>query len=161
MIQRFCDWLSSTWLSQEFSGLDWIVPMVQTIHILGISVVITLLTMLNLRLLRITQTGPTPQRMAVTYVPWVWRSLVVLFVTGVMLTIAEPSRELMNPLFRMKMLLVSVLSAITVVLRTTLQSDSDYWTGSRQRRVIGRAIALAGLIVCVSIVACGRFIAYW
>jgi uncharacterized membrane protein len=116
--------------------------------------------MLNLRLLRVTRSGPSLQNLAAGYVPWVWRSLVILLVSGILLTITEPSRELMNNAFRLKMLLVLVLTVLTVILRSTLRHDPEYWTSTPQRRLLGGTIAAVSLILCMSIVAAGRLIAY-
>jgi len=160
VIQAFSDWLAATILSRLFADLGWFVPTVQTIHILAIAAVVTLLSMLNFRLLRITRSGPSLQNLAAGYVPWVWRSLVILLVSGVLLTITEPSRELMNNAFRLKMLPVLVLTVLTVILRSTLRHDPEYWTSTPQRRLLGGTIAAVGLILCVSIVAAGRLIAY-
>jgi hypothetical protein len=159
-MQAFSDWLAATSLSKLFADLSWFVPTVQTIHILAIAAVVTLLSMLNLRLLRITRSGPSLHTLTAGYVPWVWRSLVILLVSGLLLTITEPSRELMNDTFRLKMLLVVVLTVLTVILRSTLRHDPEYWTSTPQRRLLGGAIAAASLILCVSIVAAGRLIAY-
>ena len=160
MIQAFSDWLSATSLSRLFADTGWFVPTVQTIHILAIAAVVTLLSMLNFRLLRITRSGPSLQSLAAGYVPWVWRSLIILLVSGILLTITEPSRELMNNTFRLKMLLVLVLTFLTVILRSTLRHDPEYWTSTPQRRLLGGTIAAVTLILCVSIVAAGRLIAY-
>jgi predicted ferric reductase len=160
MIQHFCDWLAATWLSQLFANLGWFVPTVQTIHILAIAAVVTMLAMLNFRLLRITRSGPGLQRLALGYVPWVWRSLVVLLISGILLTITEPTRELMNDSFRLKMLMVVVLVVLTSVFHSALRKDPEYWSASPRRRLLGSAIALASLVLCVSIVAAGRLIAY-
>jgi uncharacterized membrane protein len=160
VIQAFSDWLAATSLSRLFADLGWFVPTVQTIHILAIAAVVTLLGMLNFRLLRITRSGPSLQNLAAGYVPWVWRSLVILLVTGILLTITEPSRELLNNVFRLKMLLVLVLTALTVILRSTLRHDPEYWTSTPQRRLLGGTIAAVSLALCVSIVAAGRLIAY-
>jgi uncharacterized membrane protein len=159
-MQAFSDWLAATSLSKLFADLSWFVPTVQTIHILAIAAVVTLLSMLNLRLLRITRSGPSLHTLTAGYVPWVWRSLVILLVSGLLLTITEPSRELMNDTFRLKMLLVVVLTVLTVILRSTLRHDPEYWTSTPQRRLLGGAIAAVSLILCVSIVAAGRLIAY-
>ncbi len=132
----------------------------QTVHILGIAVVITLLSVLNFRLLRITRSGPPLQRIAQGSLPWVWRALLVLLTTGVLLTITEPARELLNDAFRWKMLMVVVLAFLTGVIQLALKRDPDYWSASPQRRLQGGAIAVASLILCVSIVAAGRLIAY-
>lgn len=160
MIQAFSDWLAATSLSRLFADTGWFVPTVQTIHILAIAAVVTLLSMLNFRLLRITRSGPSLHNLVAGYVPWVWRSLVILLVSGILLTITEPSRELMNDTFRLKMLLVLVLTVLTVILRSTLRHDPEYWTSTPQRRLLGGTIAAVSLILCVSIVAAGRLIAY-
>jgi uncharacterized membrane protein len=160
MIQRFCDWLAATWLSQLFANAGWFVPTVQTLHILAIAAVVTMLAMLNFRLLRITRSGPALQSLAAGYIPWVWRAIVVLLITGILLTITEPTRELMNGSFRLKMLLVLVLVVLTAVFHSALRKDPEYWSASPKRRALGSAIALASLVLCVSIVAAGRLIAY-
>jgi len=132
----------------------------QTIHILAIAAVVTMLAMLNFRLLRLTRSGPSLYSLAGGYVPWVWRALVILLVTGILLTITEPTRELMNDSFRLKMIMVLVLVVLTLVFRSALRTDPDYWTASPTRRLLGGAIALVSLMLCVSIVAAGRLIAY-
>jgi hypothetical protein len=160
MMQKFCDWLSGTWLSQLFANAGWFVPTVQTIHILSIAAVIIMLSMMNFRMLRITRSGPPLQNLAGGYVPWVWRALVILLVSGILLTITEPTRELMNNAFRLKMLMVSVLIVLTAIFSSALRRDPEYWSATPGRRVLGSAIALGSLVLCVSIVAAGRRIAY-
>ena len=46
--------------------------------------------------------------------------------------ITEPSRELMNDAFRLKMLLVLALTVLTIVLRR----NPGYWTTTPQRRLL-------------------------
>jgi hypothetical protein len=160
MIKYFCDWLSSTSLSLRFSDAEWFVPTIQTIHILALSVVVSLLMMLNFRLLRVSRSGPSLQNLATDYIPAVWVSLLVLFVTGALLTIAEPARELLNNVFRVKMLLVAILIVMTLVLRTTLRKEPSYLTATSRRRFLGKALAVTTLVICIGIVAAGRLIAY-
>jgi hypothetical protein len=160
MIKQFCDWLANTWLSQQLSGMDWFVPTIQTIHILVVSAAIVMFAMLNFRLLGLTRSGPPLPELAGAFIPWIWRSLLVLLATGILLTITEPARELLNNVFRLKMLLVIVLAILTAVLRSTLSRDPEYWAVSIRRRHLGQSVAILSLILCVGIVSCGRFIAY-
>jgi hypothetical protein len=160
MIQSFCAWLAATSISQQFADLGWFVPTVQTVHILAIAAVVTMLSVLNFRLLGVPRKGPGPQKLAQGFLPWVWRALAVLLVSGVLLTITEPFRELMNVAFRIKMLLVAILVVITLVVQSALRRAPDYWSSPRRRQLIGGALAVASLILCVSIVAAGRLIAY-
>lgn len=88
-------WLSETPMSLRLRDVLWLIPLVQTIHILAIAVVVSSVLMIDLRFLRITRS----QSIAATahrFVPWLWSGLAVLAVSGVTLIIAEPKRALAN-----------------------------------------------------------------
>jgi hypothetical protein len=98
--------------------------------------------------------------LAGNFIPWTWRALVVLLVSGILLIITEPNRELMNDAFRLKMLMVAVLVVLTFVFQTATAREPGYWNASPARRRLGGALGVASLVLCVSIVAAGRLIAY-
>jgi uncharacterized membrane protein SirB2 len=160
MIQDFSNWLANTWLSQLFANTSWFVPTVQTVHILCIGVVVTSLGMIDFRLLQLTRSGPPVETMAVKSVPWVWLALVVLLITGILLIITEPNRELMNDAFRLKMLLVALLAVLTLVMQRASARKPGYWSSSLATRRLGRMLGIGSLVLCVGIVAAGRLIAY-
>jgi len=159
-MQDFCDWLAATTLSQFFAGQDWFVPTVQTLHILSIAMVLITLGMLDFRLLHLTRRGPAPEVLAGRFIPWTWRALTVLLVTGALLIITEPTRELMNNAFRLKMVMVVVLILLTVTVQRASAREPGYWNASPGRRRLGGALGIASLVLCVGIVAAGRLIAY-
>ena len=66
----------------------------------------------------------------------------------------------MNVAFRIKMLLVVILVAVTFIVQSALRRSPDYWSSSPQRQFLGSTLAVASLLLCVSIVAAGRLIAY-
>lgn len=160
MIQHFSDWLANTWLSQLFANAGWFVPTVQTVHILCIGVVVTSLGMIDFRLLHLTRRGPPVETMAVKSVPWVWLALVILLLSGSLLVITEPNRELMNNAFRLKMLLVVLLVVLTLAMQRASARAPGYWSSSAARQRLGRIFAIGSLVLCVGIVAAGRLIAY-
>ena len=92
--------------------------------------------------------------------PWIWSALAVLFVTGAIQTIAEPTRELMNNTFRIKIVMLLIAVAITVLYRTQVQKDPDYWQRSGERRTAAFALASLSLVLWLGIVAAGRLVAY-
>jgi len=160
MIQEFCNWLAATRLSQAFADAAWFVPTVQSVHIVSIAVVITTLMRMDVRLLRLTRGGPELSQLANSYLPWIWWAFLVLLVTGILLTITEPSRELMNNAFRLKMLMVAILAILTVIFQRALGKDPGFWSASKSRRMIGGVIGGASMALCVCIVVAGRLIAY-
>jgi hypothetical protein len=160
MMQSFCDWLSGTWVSLEFAELQWFVPAVQTIHILAIAALVTMIAMLNFRILRITRRGLTLEEMNSAFMPWIWRALATLAITGALLTVVEPERELMSNMFRLKMLLVLLLAGVTYGLAKSIRKDSGRWTTTPLGRAMARGMAVFGSGLCLSIVVAGRLIAY-
>jgi hypothetical protein len=163
-VQAFCDWLAATWLSQTFANAAWFVPTVQSVHIVCIAVVLATLVRLDMRLLQLgrqgASKGPSLSQLAGSYLPWAWWSLLVLLLTGTLLTITEPARELMNWTFRLKMLLVAILAILTLILQKAMTRDPGYWSASVERRRLAGALGGVSALLCFGIIACGRLIAY-
>lgn len=160
MIQEFCDWLSRTSLSIAFQSANWFVPLVQTIHIIAIAILLTAVYVVSFRLIGVTRGGQPLAVLAAKSTPWVWIALCVLLCTGILLTITEPARELLNWVFRAKMLLVAALAAILLVVQRRTRRSPEYWSASPARRLAARAIGIAVVIIGAGIVTAGRWIAY-
>jgi hypothetical protein len=92
--------------------------------------------------------------------PWIWSAMAVLLLTGVVQTIAEPTRELMNNTFRIKIVMLVIAVAITVLYRTQVRRDPQYWERSGERRTAAFALASLSLVLWLGIVAAGRLVAY-
>ncbi|MFO7276707.1 MAG: hypothetical protein DIU56_006705 [Pseudomonadota bacterium] len=160
MLESFSNWLAATALSQLFASTSWFVPTVQTVHILAIAAIVTAIAMINIRLLGVVRRGPDLPHIARSFLPWVWIALAVLFVTGVLLTITEPARELQNGTFWLKMLLIVALVLLTLLVQRSVRRDPGYFSSTSGRRRLGAAIGAANLLLCAGIVAAGRLIAY-
>jgi hypothetical protein len=160
VIKEFCDWLSSTNVSVAFQSANWFVPTVQTVHIISIAILLTSVYVVSFRLIGVTRRGQPLATLVAKSAPWVWIALCVLLGTGILLTITEPARELLNWAFRVKMLMVIVLAGILLVVQIRLRRDPAYWTESRTRRLAARAIGIAAVIIGAGIVTAGRWIAY-
>jgi chromate transport protein ChrA len=160
VISAFCDWLVATSISRTFQEWTWFVPMVQTVHILCIAVVLTLVAMTGLKMLGFRVSSQPLSEMVSHAMPWVWTALALLLTTGILLTITEPARELLNNVFRLKMLMVLVLAAVLRIVQSGLRQRPDYWSLSPRRRIVGRAVGATSLALGVCIVIAGRWIAY-
>ena len=160
MVEQFCDWLSRTNISVAFQSANWFVPLVQTVHIIAIAILLTSVYVVSFRLIGITRSGQPLAVLAAKSTPWVWITLCVLLGTGMLLTITEPARELLNWAFRVKMLMVLALAAILLHVQIRLRRSPEYWTESPARRRAARGIGIAAVIIGAGIVTAGRWIAY-
>jgi uncharacterized membrane protein len=157
VLSQFCKWLDATPLSQSFQEWSWFVPTVQTVHILCIAVVMTSVGMLDFKMLGLAGRNQTLAAMVSNFMPWIWSALALLLITGTLLTITEPARELLNNAFRAKMLMVIAVAAILRFVQSRLQGDPNYWSA---RRGAARAIGAVSLLLVVTIIVAGRWIAY-
>jgi hypothetical protein len=160
MILEFCQWLAQTRLSITIQSVSWVVPTVQTIHILCVAIILTYSAMLDLRLMGITGKGRSIARMTRDSMPWIWNALKVLATTGTILIIAEPARELTNAAFWLKMSLLVVGIALTILVQRGAGKDEDYWESSASRRRVARVVATVSIIVWISVASAGRWIGY-
>ena len=165
MLQELSNWLEQTQLHTVFSDTTqlatWlIIPLSQTVHILGVAVVMIAIGMLNLQMLGIRVSRESFAELSARWMPWIWAALAVLFITGAVQTIAEPTRELMNNTFRIKMIMLAIAVVITVVYRAQVRKDPNYWERSGERRTLAYTLASLSLVLWLGIVAAGRLIAY-
>jgi magnesium-transporting ATPase (P-type) len=160
VVEQFCDWLSRTGISVAFQSANWFVPVVQTVHIIAIAILLTSVYVVSFRLIGLTRSSQPLAALMARSSPWVWAALCVLLITGALLTITEPARELLNWAFRVKMLLVLALAAILARLQSRTRGSSDYWSESPARRIEARALGIIAVLMGACIVTAGRWIAY-
>lgn len=159
-LTEFCTWLEQTPLSLTIQNTAWVTPAVQTIHILAIAAVMSSILMVDLRLLGVRGGDQTLARVYGRFRPVIWWTLPVLLATGIFLIIGEPIRSLLNPVFQLKMLMLIAAIVVTLSFQVPLGKDPAYWELTSGRRSAVKIIAVLSLLLWVSIVFAGRWIAY-
>jgi hypothetical protein len=160
MVRGFAGWLAATPLSRTFQDVLWIVPVSQSIHIMALAVVFSAALMINLRLLGLGASGRSVSQLAASLVPWIWRGLGVLLLTGTIQTIAEPLRQFITPVFWAKMAMLVIVVAATAVFARAVRSNALRWDAAATRPVAARVFAVASTLLWLAIIVCGRFIGY-
>lgn len=160
MLQHFAVWLSTTPISTFIQNVLWIIPAVQTVHILAIAAVLSSVAMIDMRIFGLIGRSATMEETAARYLPWIWWSLLVLALTGITLITGEPVRSLTNPAFQLKMLMLVLAMAVTILFQRTLRRNAGLWDVSSRSAGLIRAMAFATLLLWFAIAVAGRWIAY-
>ncbi len=114
--------LQATPISTTIQSVDWIIPVVQSIHIVTIGVVFVSISIVALRVLgKICVDQPFGAVMA-RFSPWIWSGLVVMAVTGVTLVVGEPVRQFTSLSFWMKLGLIVVGSGSAALFHRSLRN---------------------------------------
>jgi hypothetical protein len=155
------EWLSLTWLSTLIQTHNaWVIPTIQSVHIVAIGIVVTSVLMIDLRILGLASRDQTLRETTDRFGPWMSRALVVLLATGVLMVIGEPRRELLSFSFWLKMLLVIVGTVVAAIFKSTLKRNEQQWEQKLVNRGAVKSLAIVTLLIWVSIVILGRLIAY-
>ncbi len=155
-MKQFAEWLSTTSPSVFIQNHNsWAIPAIQSIHIVGIALVLGSVFMIDLRLLGWAGSDQTLRQTTDRFGPWLTGSLWVMLVTGVLMVIGEPVRELITFSFWLKMVLVALGTVIAVFFRRSVRKHEGYPVTAPLKW-----LAVVTFLMWASIIILGRLIAY-
>lgn len=157
-MDAFAAWLHATAFSQTIQSVGWIVPLLQSIHILMIGIVFVSSLMVALRVLGRMRADESFAEVWARFAGWFWGALAVMALTGALLTVGEPARQFGATSYWLKMSLLVVAVGLTLALRGMLRAaphDAGMPLGGP-----ARPTAIALIVLWVAIVFLGRAIAY-
>jgi len=159
-LSEFSKWLAATALSHTIQVAGWIIPTLQTIHILSVAVVFSSAILVDLRMWRLLGRDQPLPDVARRFLPAIWPVLLILLITGSLLIIGEPRRSLLNSTFYLKMALLAVAILLTAGLQRSISSSPNFWDRDRTRRIAGQFVATVSILIWCGILFAGRWIAY-
>jgi len=135
-------------------------PIVQTVHLLGISSVMGSIVLIDLRVLGLALPSQGQGELVRRLMPWTWWALPCLAASGLVFIVARPARYLFNPVFGLKFAMLAPAVALAWLFQRAVARDAGFWERSRARRVAARALAAVSLMLWMGVAMAGRWIAY-
>jgi hypothetical protein len=135
-------------------------PIAQSLHILGIAVVMGSIVMVDLKFLGLAVPSQNVSEMIRRLMPWTWWALLLNAVTGLLFVVARPNRYFFNPVVGWKFSMLIPAVALAFVVYRLATQETGYWEQSSGRRLSARVIAAVSLVLWVGVVLAGRWIAY-
>ena len=154
----FAAWLSGTSASLSIKSVSWVIPLVQSIHIVMIGLVFVSCLMIAMRVLGVMRTDEPVEAVWRRFSPWMWSALAVMAATGVTLVVGEPEREFDAVSFWVKMLLVAIGAGGTALYGRSLKTAAVGASG--EYPVSSKAASILVVIVWLAVIFLGRAIAY-
>ena len=130
MSTAYVAYLKSTWISQvmTMSPLAW--PLCETLHFIGLALLIGAAALIDLRLMGLMRSVPVHAVMQMR--KWAVLGIVINVVTGVLFFIGAPDQYINNPAWKAKLLFLAVAMVNIAVFETTqgkrmlaLSADAD------------------------------------
>ena len=148
-------WLAGLPVGQLLRRINWVIPWLQTLHILANATLLSSIIMIDLRIWGFSQTQTVAER-ARRFQPWIWASLLVLAVTGVLLMTVTARRTLLDITFQTKMAVTGIAVLATIILEFVLRPNAVAWDGKSVARVMGGTLATLAFVLWVGATLAGR-----
>ena len=132
---------------------------VETVHTLGVVVLVGSVFFFDLRVLGLGRTIPL-RALARLLLPWSWAALVVMVISGVALFTASASWLLESRTFQLKMALLLAAAANAAYFLTGPYARAKAWDVDAAAPVDAKISAVLSLVLWSAIIACGRWLAY-
>ena len=156
-LTRLSDWLTGSWLNLAIAGHDWVVPALQTVHILSVAVVLSGVLLINLRIVGWAERSQTVPAVLDRFLAPVTAAVAVLLLTGLLQIIGEPNRAIFRTIFWVKMGLLLAAFALTWSQRPAFARSGVARADPGAAR---KLVAFVTLLLWLAVIVAGRWIAY-
>ena len=139
---------------------QWAFPVLNLVHLLGLTVAAGTVIYWDLRLLGFGLRRSAVSTVGRQLLPWTWGGFGVMFVSGVLLAWCEAGRLYSNVFFRFKMLLLLLAGLNVLVFHFTIYRSVPAWDHAQVAPLQARIAGALSLALWFGLIACGRAIGY-
>lgn len=129
------------------------------VHVLGVVLLVGSIVVLDLRLLGLSR-DISVKRLSRHVLPWAAASLLLIVPSGLIMFIAFAGELIASPVFALKVLLIFAAIANAGILHAGTLRNAAAWDVGAKPPLAARAAAAASLAFWLSVVICGRLLAY-
>jgi hypothetical protein len=152
----FFEWCEATAIGTAIRSSPWAFAVIESVHLLGLSVIGGAVLLVDLRLLGFGLKSQRIADVARAAFPWLVGSLIVMLLTGIGLFLSEPTKCYYSQPFWVKMssLALVILFTFTIRYRVTLADETQ------MRPIWFKLVALVSLALWFGVGAGGRWIGF-
>jgi uncharacterized membrane protein len=151
MMAQLSQWVGSLPISLAMRRITWLVPLLQTLHILSTGIVLSSVVMIDMRVWRASRSGTAIAR-SERFTPWIWAALALATLTGIALMLASP-RSFRDGAFVAKLYLMAAAMVATAALPSMLRRNA---CGGKDAGVPAQLVGLAALLLWLGVALAGR-----
>ena len=137
----------------------WLYPIVEIVHISGFAMLVGSVVMFDLRVLGVAKQIPL-RALSRFLQPWSWAALLLVIPSGMMMFSAHAADFLGNPAFKLKMALLVAALLNTAYFHTGPYQGVANWDREATAPVDARLSAALSIVIWLSVISCGRLLAY-
>jgi hypothetical protein len=152
--------LERSWPAQLIADSIWGFPILEIVHLTGLTVVFGGMTLLDARLMGLRRefSVRTLERYVLGFV---WAGFTVAAFSGGWLFVYEATTLAEDPPFLIKMVLIPLAGLNALFMHKVGMRGAEHWDVHAMPPIAVRLSAAVSLLLWASVLACGRLIAYY
>jgi hypothetical protein len=161
LLQHLCQLLYDSQIGTAIRESEYAFPIIESVHVLGITLLVGTIALLDLRMLGLVLRSISVTRIARAVFPLTWSGFAIMFASGFLLFWAEAAKNYSNPAFRTKLILLGLVGLNPLIFHTTIYRRVHEWEVLEISPWRARAAAIASLTLWSGVIVAGRLIAYF
>jgi hypothetical protein len=159
ILQNLCQWLYDLQISTALRESDVVFPLVETFHVLAITLIAGTIVTVDLRVCGLIFRGESLSRITRTLLPYTWYGFLVMVITGLPLFAAEAAKLYGNPAFRVKLLLLGLAGLNALLFHKTAFRGLEDSERRGATSLPARVFASLSILLWSGVIVSGRLIA--
>ena len=152
-------WLEHRPFAIAIAESTWLFPIVETVHVLALTIVVGSVAMMDLRLLGVGSKDRAASEVISSSLPWAWSAFAVAFSAGSMMFSSKAATYYVNLPFRIKMICLALAAVNMLIFHLFTARGMSAWDRGTPPRA-ARFAAACSLTLWIVIVATGRWIGF-
>ena len=134
-------------------------PLIESFHVIGLTLVFGTIAIVDLRLLGLASIHRPFSKVA-EVVRWTWAAFGLTIMTGALMFITNASVYFSNVQFRWKMLFIALSGLNMVVFELTCGRNRHLWDKNKAAPPLGKLAGIVSLILWISVIFLGRWVGF-
>lgn len=152
--------LEATRLAASIRASLYFFPFLESLHVVGFTMVFGTIAILDLRMLGIASIRRPVSRIALDVETWAWIAFAVTAVTGALMFTTNAGVYYHNIFFRLKMAMLVAAGLNVLAFELTARRSLPQWNTDAKAPFAGRAVATVSLLLWIAIIFMGRWIGF-
>lgn len=150
--------IHDSWLGNLVRDVPWIFVVCETLHFVGMSLLLGTIAVIDLRVLGFAK--GLPLRPLHRFLPLALFGFALNVATGAAFFASDPKSYYAVPAFHIKMVLILIAGANAVLFWITSLRKLDSWGAGVDASRFAKVTSFVSLVLWVAIITAGRFIAF-
>jgi hypothetical protein len=159
-LEAFFKWQEATAIATAIRENELLFPLIESVHVLAITLVIGTIAVVDLRLLGVASLERRMTKVMADLLPCTWIAFGVAAITGTLLFSSNAAAYARNFYLDSKLVLLLLAGVNMLVFHLFFTRGIASWDESKQTPLSAKIAGTASLLIWIGVVACGRWIGF-